>query len=139
MMSSPSLNNFQPNSYTNATYNYNQEKPNSMLQNHVPLIPSSNMANVNSGPLASNFNTNPVALLNPSTQMSAPPPYTSNQGLSSQPPVEVAQPALNTYSTNAAAGWNDPPVLNKAPKVQVCPCKFIFISNNIYLIIYILR
>lgn len=115
-MPSQTLNAFQP-TYSNSTYPSNHDSLNPMIPNPIPLIPTNNMSNVNPTPLVPSFNTNPVAPLNPMSQVTSPPAYTSSQGLASQPPVESAQSALNFYS--APAGWNDPPVLNKAPKTQV--------------------
>lgn len=102
---------FQPNSYSNSTYNYNQDPQSAMMPNQVP--------NVNPSPLVANFNTNPAALLNPISQVPTPPSYTSNQGFPPQAVLENAQPTFNSFSSNTPSGWNDPPVLNKAPKTQV--------------------
>lgn len=122
MMPSQPINNFQSNTYSNSTFTSNQDSLNPMpmpmsMPNSTPLILTNN-ANLN--PLVPNFNTNAVAPLNPVNQVNSPPPYTnSNQGLSAPPSVEQAQFALNSFTSNAAAGWNDPPVLNKPPKIQV--------------------
>lgn len=120
MMPTQPLNNFQTNTYSNSAFTSNQDSLNPMpmsMPNSALFTPSNN---ANSIPLVSNFNTNAVAPLNPVNQVNSPPPYTnSNQGLSAPPAVEQAQFALNSFTSNAAAGWNDPPVFNKPPKIQV--------------------
>lgn len=116
MMPSQPLNSLQSNAYPNSPYGAVQDPI-----SPIPLIPSN--PNIQSASLA--YDRNTIGNLNP-----LPLTYNSNQGLPSQPPVENAQSALNLFTANAPAGWNDPPVLNKAPKVPVC-CIILFSNYRI--------
>lgn len=101
--------NFQTNALSNTT--------NSQL-NPSPLVPSF-PANIPSFGRA--VNTQPSFQNNLATAGDGfPAPPIATEVLPPPLPTEMGQSAMNYLPANAAPGWNDPPVLNKPLRPQVC-------------------